>query len=196
MSFFFFFFKVLLSRRISCRVLFVWRGLSPLPAGVSPEAHPLGPVLVALPCGLLAVPVAEVLPVAWGNFRLFALAALAWSTAGFVLADVLPHSLPLLNFSSVAGRGTRNQWAQCLGGELRFLVLGNGWLGGLVWWHLGQDVAVLDWARGNYGMAYDPGRGWHHLGRGHPVRGPDPDVGLACRVGWQLVPVGRGTGGQ
>lgn len=74
--FFVFFFKVLLSRRINCRVLFVFRGLSPLPAGVSPEAHPLDPVLVALPCGLFAVPVAEVLPVAGCNFRFFTLPAL------------------------------------------------------------------------------------------------------------------------
>lgn len=161
MYFFFCFFKVLLSRGISCRVLFVWRRLSPLSAGVSLEVHPLGPVLVALPCGLLAVPVAEVLPVAGCNFRLFALAALVWSTAGVILADILPHPLPLLNFSSVGGRGTSHQRGQGPGCELRFLVLGKGWLGGLVWWHLGrlgQDVAKLDWGGCQYGLAYDPGR--------------------------------------
>lgn len=38
----------LVSRGISCRVLFVLGGGLSLMAGVSPEAHPLGPVLVAL----------------------------------------------------------------------------------------------------------------------------------------------------
>lgn len=36
------------SRGISCRVLFVLGGVLSLMAGVCPEAHPLGPVLVAL----------------------------------------------------------------------------------------------------------------------------------------------------
>lgn len=107
-------------------------GLSPLPADVSPEGYPLDPVLVALPYGLLEVPVAKVLLLAGCNFRFFCNCCTGLvGPKGVVLADVLPHLPPLLNFVSVGGQGTSHKREQCLGSELQFLILGNGWVG--VW---------------------------------------------------------------
>lgn len=108
MSFFFVFFKVLLLRRISCRVFFVWRGLFFFFVGVFFEVYFFGLVFVVFFCGFFVVLVVEVLSVVWGNFRFFVLVVLVWFTAGFVLADVFFYFFFFFDFSFVVGRGIRN----------------------------------------------------------------------------------------